>query len=173
MDSAEFEEFLQINEADIFSFCRHLAMDADRAADLYQDTVLTAFEMRERITKAGNPKSLLFSIAVGKWRNIRRKAGRRQMIAPEVPLDDYAAECLAVSSDSASPESQVQSALLRRTIQEALAGMDDKFRVPLILHYFDDMDLNVISQICKAPKGTIKSRLHKGRALLKHALEKM
>ena len=171
MDVAEFEQFLEIHEKDIFSFCRSLAMDVDRASDLYQDTVLAAFEMRERIKVSQNPKALFLSIAVGKWRNTKRKAGRRQAIAPELPLDGLNEQVLPVRSEG--PESLTQSKLLKETIQDALAVMDDKFRIPLILHYFDEYDLSSIAQICKTPKGTIKSRLHKGRALLKKALESM
>ena len=171
MDVAEFEQFLEIHEKDIYSFCRSLAMDADKASDLYQDTVLAAFEMRGQIKVSQNPKALFFSIAVGKWRNTKRKAGRRQAIAPELPLDDFTGQELAVRSEG--PEGLTQSKLLRETIRQALAALDDKFRIPLILHYFDDYDLACIAQICNVPKGTIKSRLHKGRALLKKSLESM
>ena len=60
----------------------------------------------------------------------------------------------------------------QQAIAAALAKLDDKFRVPLILHYFDDMSMLEIGQILQIPAGTVKSRLHKGRALLKAALGK-
>jgi RNA polymerase sigma-70 factor (ECF subfamily) len=50
--------------------------------------------------------------------------------------------------------------------------MDDKFRIPLILFYFDDCGVEAISEICKIPRGTVKSRLHKGRAMLRESLNK-
>ena len=46
MDAVEFERFLQEYEHDIFSFCRYLTMNNDKANDLYQETVLQAFEKR-------------------------------------------------------------------------------------------------------------------------------
>ena len=168
MDVAEFEKFLEVHEKDIYSFCRSLAMNTEMAADLYQDTVLAAFEMRGRIDESQNPKSLFLSIAVGKWRNARRKTGRRQAIAPELPLDDYAGGGPAAKSQD--PESLTQNKLLKEALHDAINALDDKFRIPLILHYFDDYDLASIAEICKSPKGTIKSRLHKGRALLKKSM---
>jgi len=168
MDRIAFEEFLMVYEKDIYSFCCYL--DAERAADLYQETVLAAFEMRQRIDPSQNPKSLLLGIAVGKLKNMRRKDARRQMIVPEIPLDDSGADRLR--DREPGPEDQLQATAVSEAVQKAVAGLDDKFRIPLILYYFDDSDLGSIAQICGVPMGTIKSRLHKGRALVKAALEK-
>jgi RNA polymerase sigma-70 factor (ECF subfamily) len=169
----EFERFLQRHEKDVYSFCRYLTMDRDTADELYQDTVLQAFEMIDGIDVTKNPKSLLFSIAVGKWKNARRKVGRRNGIAPTVPLEDFA-EGIAngETADSDSPERRAESALARDCVRAALARMDDRLRIPLILFYFDDCSVGTVSQICKIPEGTVKSRLHKGRVVLKNALMK-
>jgi len=169
MDAIEFEKFIEVYETDIFSFCRYLAQDSHIAADLYQDTVLAAFEKRDKIVLTNNPKALFLSIAIGKWRNIRRKAGRRQAIAPETSLSDIQSE--PATPSEASPEALALSQLEKATIREALAKMDDKFRIPLILHYYDHMDIKSIGEIINKPPGTVKSRLHKGRAILKKALE--
>lgn len=168
MDIAEFESFLREHEKDVFSFCCYLAMDKDKAEDLYQDTVLQAFEAVDRIDATQNPKSFFFSIAVGKWRNIRRKTGRRNAIAPTVLLEDQTAD-IPGGDDI---EHHMENNLLLDCIQNVLAEMDDKFRIPIILFYFDECSEDVIAKICKIPKGTVKSRLHKGRSLLKQALVK-
>jgi RNA polymerase sigma-70 factor (ECF subfamily) len=148
-------------------------MDRDMADELYQDTVLQAFEMIDGIDVTKNPKSLFFSIAVGKWKNARRKVGRRNGIAPTVPLEDFA-EGIAdgATADSDSPERRAESALARDCVRAALAKIDDRLRIPLILFYFDDCSVETVSRICKIPEGTVKSRLHKGRAVLKSALMK-
>ena len=167
MNALEFERLLEVYGRDVYSFCRYLSNDGHIAADLYQETALAAFEMMGRIDSSQNPKSLLLSIAVGKWKNMRRKAVRRQGIAPEIPLDD------AQSTNSANPPAEAAlTNLQRESIQKALSHIKDKFRVPLILHYFDDSPLETIAAILQIPVGTVKSRLHKGRALLKTALEK-
>ena len=164
MNAVEFENFIETYEKDLFSFCCYLSGDA--VCDLFQDTVLTAFEMREKIDLSGNPKSFLFSIAVGKWKNMKRKANRRMAIAPEIVFDDYMGE------DESNPEKISQKTFINEAIENALANLNDNFRIPLILYYFDEQNLENISEVCKIPKGTVKSRLHKGRALLKAALER-
>ncbi|MCL2361789.1 MAG: RNA polymerase sigma factor [Defluviitaleaceae bacterium] len=169
MDALEFEKMLKTHEKDIFSFCLYLAQDSHKAADLYQESLLTAFEKRDKIIPDNNPKALIFSIAIGKWRNIRRKESRRQIIAPGLSLEDNVAVLAAPAE--INPESQALSQYEKSVIRENLATMDDKFRIPLILLYFDDWDLKSIAQALKLPVGTVKSRLHKGRSLIKKALE--
>jgi len=92
MSRAEFELFIEKYEKDIFSFCCYLTMDTRLAEELYQETVLHAFMSRGKLDISGNPVSYLLSIAVGKWKNSRRKASRRERIAPQVPLDTYRME---------------------------------------------------------------------------------
>jgi RNA polymerase sigma-70 factor (ECF subfamily) len=167
MNATEFEILLAKYEKDVYSFCRYLA--GEEAGDLYQDTVLAVFEMRDKINSGLNPKSLFLSVAVGKWKNWRRKTGRRNAIAPQVSPEELNDP---PTPKSESPEAQAQSAFEREAIGRAMDALPDKFRIPLILHYFEENALESISEICQIPKGTVKSRLHKGRALLKTALEK-
>ena len=168
MTVAEFEHFLEAYERDVFTFCKHLAVCHHTASDLYQETALAAFQMMDRIDMHNNPKSLLFAIAAGKWKNMRKKLGRRQAIALQLPLEDWA--------EAAGPqnptEDAVQNTLQQTAISNAVSQMKDKFRIPLILYYFDDCPTETIAAICGIPVGTVKSRLHKARALLKKALEK-
>lgn len=169
MTVAEFEKFLEAYQRDVFTFCKYLAINHDTACDLYQETVLAAFETRSRIDPAQNPKSLLLSIAAGKWKNMRKKAARRQAIAPETPLEEWSNASVTGENPTAQATEQTTT---RDVIHTIISQMKDKFRVPLILHYFDDCPTETIAQICGIPQGTVKSRLHKARALLKTALEK-
>ena len=167
MDASEFEQFLQAYERDLYSFCRYLAVDVHTANDLYQETVLHAFEGIALIDASKNPKSYLFSIAVGKWKNISRKMRRRNAVVPEITLESA---CWA--SDGTGPESIAEQNEINRCIQKGLRDMKDKFRVPLILFFFGNFSHENIASLCKIPVGTVKSRLHKGRALLKKTLER-
>jgi len=158
----EFSDFLETYEKDIFSFCLYLAINKNDAEDLYQDTLTAAIESMDKIDAAKNPGAYVFSIAVGKWKNARRKAMRRDAIAPAAEAFDFG---------SIQGKDDVQTAAEKSMLQNAIAAilrrMDDKFRIPLILCYFDDHSIKDIAKICKIPNGTVKSRLHKGRELLK------
>jgi RNA polymerase sigma-70 factor (ECF subfamily) len=144
-------------------------MDRDHADDLYQDTVLQAFTFADRIDSANNPKSFLFSIAVRKWKNEQRKGSRRKKLAQAVFLDDLEGMVADAGIDT---ERRLETAAVNDCIRRAFADMDDKFRIPMLLYYMDDHDLSSIAGICKIPQGTVKSRLSKGRSLMRDALNK-
>jgi len=163
----EFSDFIEFHEKDIYSFCLYLTMNKDDAEELYQDTMLAAVLSLEKIDVAKNPKAFMFSIAAGKWKNTRRKSLRRNAIAPaagDLDLRDIP----GIDNVEASTE----NAMLKKAIATALGRLDIKFRIPLILCYFDDCSIEEIAAICKIPKGTVKSRLHKGRSLLRQELTK-
>jgi len=167
MDTQAFEKFLEQYERDIFTFCKYLTMDTDLASELYQETALAAFQMIDKINPDNNPKSFMLAIAAGKWKNMRRKSIRRQAIAPEVSIDK-----LTNTQGNISIEKELITAEMAQCINNILANMKDKFKLPLILHYFDEMSMDEIGKILAIPPGTVKSRLFKGRALLKKSLEK-
>jgi len=163
----EFSIFLEACERDIFSFCKYLTMGKGDADELYQDTVLAAFLAMDKIDITHNPKAYVYSIAVGKWKNATRKAARRNAIAPAINE-----EALLYVPGSDNVEAAAEAAALKQTLATAIKGIDDKHRIPLILHYFDDCSTEEIANICNIPKGTVKSRLHKGRELLRKDLAK-
>ena len=60
---------------------------------------------------------------------------------------------------------------LRTQVQEAVAGLEDKYRVPVYLYYTLQLSVEQIAKIMNLPQGTVKSRLYKARKLLKQKLE--
>ncbi len=56
-------------------------------------------------------------------------------------------------------------------IKEALAELGFKYRAPLVLRYYSELDYKEIAQILGLPQGTVKTRLHRGKAELRRILE--
>ena len=77
MTGQEFEVCIAEYGKDIYSFCRQLTNSRAEADDLYQDTFLTAVELREQINCGQNSKCYVLSIALRLWQNKRRKAAWR------------------------------------------------------------------------------------------------
>ncbi|MCL1997479.1 MAG: RNA polymerase sigma factor [Turicibacter sp.] len=168
MDVTEFEKFLTLYEKDIYNFCLYLARNQQAAEDLYQETMLFAFETRADIDNLQNPKSYVLAIAAGKWKNSVRKAGRRAEIAPEIPLDS----AFNAASPAENPTQNLERQELNACIQKGLDTLKEKVRIPLIMHYYEDFSLEEIAAALDIPTGTVKSRLHTGRKILKKFLEK-
>jgi RNA polymerase sigma-70 factor (ECF subfamily) len=62
---------------------------------------------------------------------------------------------------------------LKRTVDKALEKLDDKLRVPLVLHIYSELELSEISGIMGIPEGTVKSRLFAARKQLREYLDEM
>ena len=88
MTKQELEMCIDEYGKDIYSFCKHLTNSLQEADDLYQDTFLTAIEIKEKIDYDNNPKSYLLSIALRIWKNKKRKFAWRKRIADVRSISD-------------------------------------------------------------------------------------
>lgn len=169
MSREELEECIKANGRDIYSFCCQLAGSRQEADDLYQDTFLKMVELGGRLDVKSNPKSYLLSVAVNLWRNRRRKSAWRQRITgPVLSMEETVLE---LPSGESSPEERIISGEEKQMVQKAVNGLPEKYRLPVLLFYMEELKLSEISQVLKLPEGTVKSRLFKAKKLLKKELE--
>lgn len=169
MSQEELEEYIYAYGKDLFSFCCQVTGSRQEAEDLYQDTFLKMYEVRKRVKVEKNPKSFLMGVAINLYRNSRRKyAAHRRILGVEIPMEDAAA-CL--SSGERATEEQVlykeECGLLRGMVRE----LPDKYRIPILLFYMEELSLEEIAGVLHAPAGTVKSRLHRAKKILKRRLE--
>ena len=169
MNIQNFEEMIEKIETDIYGFCLYLTRNRNQADDLYQDTILKLFEVRDRVNVDNNPKSYMLAIAMSVWKNELRREARHHKIAPHCEYDNI---CEFVKDDKEGPEGLVVRTEEQTILLNAVESLDDKFRIVLILFYYNHTAQEEIAKICNIPKGTVKSRLHKGRELVKKILIK-
>lgn len=170
MDITDLSDLVKLHGKAIYGFCHKLTQNEADTNDLYQDTFLKAMEMCHKIDKDNNPKGFLISIAIGVWKNKRRKYAWRQRIAPTEELsedvnNDY------IFKDELTPENIVISNELYAMIQTAADTLNNKLKIPLYMYYTAGMSNEEIASALKIPLGTVKSRLHKARKALKNVLE--
>lgn len=170
----ELEECIAQYGTEVYSFCLHLTGAREWADELYQDTFLTAMEhIRQLHNDAGaNPKSYLLSVAIRLWKNKRRKAAWRKRIAPEQSMDAPGGAALAGAVElTDSIETEALRAEERRCVQRAVEALPEKYRVAVLLYYMEELPLAQIASLLHIPQGTVKSRLHQARKLLRQQLE--
>lgn len=170
MNEIQLEQCIKEYGKDIYAFCSQLTRNLQETEDLYQDTFLKAVELSSRIDFGKNPRSYLVSIALRIWKNRRRKYAWRKRIAGTEQLTEKTAAD-QFSGQEFSPESTVLKQELRTQVQEAVAQLEDKYRVPVYLYYTLQLPVEQIGKIMNLPRGTVKSRLYKARKLLKQKLE--
>lgn len=159
-------ELLERHGVELYRFCRQLAANKTDADDLYQETFLSAVERMRQIDERRNPKAYLISTALYIWKSNRRKYARRQRLAPTGSMQD-----LPEPVDASDLEDDLIKQDLCRQVRCAAVALDDKLRIPLYLHYTLEMTLEEIAAVLDVPCGTVKSRLHRARMLIKQRLE--
>ena len=168
MKAWELEKCIDEFGTDIYRFCMKLCMDKANAEDLYQQTFLKALESGMELDWEHNPKALFFSFAFNLWKSEQRKYARRSSLVPCVNLDETNENQL--SSQENIEENIFRQELIAET-QKIIGNLPEKIRIPLTLYYLFEQPVDEIAKEINKPPGTIKSRLFKGRNLIKKRLE--
>ncbi|MDE5763550.1 MAG: RNA polymerase sigma factor [Ruminococcus sp.] len=169
MTTSQFETLLYNYGNDIYGFCCHLTGSRQSADDLYQDSVLKAFEILGRIdgrTDNGfkSARNYIIGIAVKLYKNQRRKKS-----SGECFMEDGFANSLRDPSDIVEDtELRTQYAEVRRAVSE----LPEKLRIVVYMYYYAEMSISDISSQLGIPEGTVKSRMNNARKKLKNILDK-
>lgn len=167
MTTSEMNEFIEEYGACVFSFCRRIAVNREDAEDLYQETMLRAIENSKRIERGNNPKSYLMGIAVKLWAYQKRREARRHNIAPMQTLSDDAEK----GTEDCYPETLVLQKEKQDLVQQAVASIPDQLRAVVSLYYTAELPVKEIGKLLGIPQGTVKSRLHKAREMVREIME--
>lgn len=168
-DAAALERLVLKHQDRLHNLCLRLCNSPADAADLAQSTLVRAFEALPRFEARAGFYTWLFRIAV----NLSISQRRRQRSAPRLSIDGDPADGPA-AAHIAGADGRPDDRLIRQEQHErlaaALAELDDEFRAAVILKDVEDLDYATIAEILEVPVGTVKSRIHRGRTILRHAL---
>jgi RNA polymerase sigma-70 factor, ECF subfamily len=128
------------------------AVDAD---DLTQQTYLIAHEKLHQLRDPSSAKSWLCTI-------LRHAYLRLQQVQPAMKSLDRQDE---------HPERESAAAFDEEALQRALEELPEEYRSAVILYYFQELSYKDIARVLEIPLGTVMSRLSRGKAQLKFALE--
>lgn len=166
MTMKELESCIDAYGKDIYTFCLHLTKDRELADDLYQDTFLTAIQKQDGIDDNANVKSYLLSICLHIWKNKKRKWAWRNRIAPMTRLEDAMDNGFSyIESDCILKNEKTV------VVRKAIENLSDKYRIVVLLFYMEELSQDEIANVLRVPVGTVKSRLHTAKQLLKSELE--
>lgn len=169
MEQDKLEYYVMKYGRDIYSFCVFLTKNRQEADDLYQDTFLRALEKND-INDRENPKSYLISIAINLWNNKKRKfIWRKQKVNVVYSYEEMYIEQIA--ADSFQTEELAMKRQELNEIRILVSELPEKMRMVVLMYYMEEMTVEEISRLLKISPGTIKSRLHHARKILKEKME--
>src|SRR6266487_4652868 len=169
-DRVRFEEEALALADQVYRVARHLVGSREEAEDLVQETYARAFRSWRSFTPGTNLRAWLLRILT----NLNIDRGRRIQRQPESrPLEEgdyFLYNKLEASSDGTSDEDRVVQRLSQNDVVTALSEVPHDFRDVLVLVDIGDFTYADAAQILDIPIGTVMSRLHRGRRILKREL---
>lgn len=165
MSSAVFNDMLLSNADFLKPFAINLTRDVDAANDLYQETLYKALANKEKYNAGTNIRAWLFTIMRNIFINDYRRKAKQKTIFDPTPNE------FLLNSATATVANGAESALRLKEINQAIHNLPELFRNPFVL-YFEGYKYNEISEALNEPLGTIKSRIHFARKLLKEQLSR-
>ncbi len=143
------------------------------AADLVQETYVKAYQAFGQFEQGTNLKAWLYRIQTNTFINIYRKNQRNPYQGTIDDLEDWqlgGAESLTQSTSTRSAEAEAIDHLPDSAVKDALQAVPEDFRMVVYYADVEGFSYQEIADIMKTPVGTVMSRLHRGRRLLRELL---
>jgi RNA polymerase sigma-70 factor (ECF subfamily) len=134
-------------------YCR----DRSRAEEMAQDAFIRAWRGLAGWRREGSFSTWLFSLAANVFRTELKR-----FPTLNVGLDE-----IAEPSAPAAQHSAIAATASAETVRRAVLSLPVRYREPLVLYYFHELDLTAAAQTMGLPEGTLKARLSRGRDLLR------
>lgn len=167
MANIEFNQTLMSNAEFLKPFAITLTKDTEAAKDLFQETLYRALANKEKYNVGTNIKAWLYTIMRNIFINNYRRKSKQHVMFDSSPND-----FLLNANQTLFPN--LNSAVSNLSIKEAhhmINNLPEIFKNPFLL-YFDGFKYHEIAEILGEPLGTIKSRIHFARKLLKAQLQR-
>jgi RNA polymerase sigma-70 factor (ECF subfamily) len=155
----------------MYNFALRLTMDPTDAEDLVQDTVVKAYRFFSSYEKGTNAKAWLFRILKNSYINNYRKKSKRPNEVDYDEVSTFYETIRADQTDTSDLEERMYRDMLDDTVTKALEDLPEDFRSVVLLCDVEGFTYEEIANMLDVPIGTIRSRLHRGRNLLRAALE--
>ena len=138
----------------IFSAAFNVCANAADAEDVVQDTFIRYHTTNTQFADEQHIRAWLLRVAINKAKNVTMSFWHRR----GVPLEDYA-ETLAFPSPEAGD------------LFEKVMKLPEKYRTAIYLYYYEDYSTDEIARLTGTPAATVRTRLRRGRELLRAWLE--
>jgi len=151
----------------VFGTALRLTRDREDAQDLAQEAIIRAYEAFDRFD-GRNFKAWILRILTNLYINRYRQ---RQRSGSQASLDDEnVAEPVANLEDV--PDRQILDNMVGGEVEKALAKVPTDFRIAVVLSDIEEMTYEEIAEATQVPIGTVRSRIARGRAILRRELER-
>lgn len=154
-------EYIRLYGKRLYGFCCTLCANSIDADDLYQETWLRLVTNLHRYDTSKPFEPYLTGICVNAYRDVLRRKKRSPIFDSFATTEEKESVMESVSAEETKDYSE---------LHEAVARLPEKMRVTILLFYFHDMEISRVAVALRVPEGTVKSRLHQAKKLLRKEL---
>ncbi|MFZ1731703.1 MAG: sigma-70 family RNA polymerase sigma factor [Bacteroidota bacterium] len=151
----------------LYNFALRMTSDPDEADDLLQETFLKAYRFFDKFEQGTNCKAWLFRIMKNSFINIYRRTSKEPAKVDYNDVEDFYHSIRAASADPNDLEQRIFSNILDDDVSSALESLPEDFRTVVILCDIEGFTYEEIADFVECPIGTVRSRLHRGRKMLR------
>ena len=161
-----FEELVTKYQPKVFSMALSFTRNREAADDLSQEVFLKAYLALPRFHGRSEFGTWLYRISINHVRDYLRKKGR----AKEVPLDDVREISFSDKEQTERAEREKEAEARRTLVQRVVQTLPEKYRVILTLRDIQGLAYEEIAGVLRLSPGTVDSRLHRARRMLRGKL---
>lgn len=173
-DAVAFEQLVARYQHRLLTVLTHLVGNADQAEDLAQEVFLRVYRGRQSYQPDAKFSTWLYTIANNVAANALRGRSRRHEVnlvgTASGPLGAQPLEQLATAASGQMPTRQLDKAEMCEVVKAALAGLNDRQRLAILLHKFEDLSYADIAATMDLSTPALKSLLNRARVQLREIL---
>jgi RNA polymerase sigma factor (sigma-70 family) len=154
----------------LYNFAYRLSLDEDDANDLVQDTYLKAYRFYESFEQGTNAKAWLFRILKNSFINEYRRKTKEPNKVDYQEVESFYNSEEADTKHTTDLRVETVQELIGDEVANALNALEVDFRTVIILCDLEGFTYEEMAKILNIPIGTVRSRLHRARMLLKEKL---
>jgi len=174
-DERAFRELIDDQRDRVFNITYRMLGNRAEAEDVAQEVFITVFKTIETFREESKFSTWLYRVTVNHCKNrIKYLARRHDRDRDE--LDETSQQTNGATTGlpvrAAQPDKALASAQMEKLLQAAIEALDDDQRVVVILRDVEELSIEEICEITGLPDGTVKSRLHRARLVLRKKMQR-
>lgn len=174
-DEAAFQEIVHRYRNQIINFIYRMLNDYDKATDLSQETFLRIYTSASRYQATYSFSTYIYRIAANLAISELRQRKRRRWVSFLLPFrnyDDDSGQEMEFPDQAPLQDELMIDTERRKAVSMAIQSLPEKYRLTLVLRDVEGLSYEEITEITNLSEGTVKSRINRGRNLLRDKLQK-
>lgn len=175
-DEKAFREVVEVYGDRVFNLTYRMLGNREEAEDLAQEVFIAVFKYIDSFRGDSKFSTWLYRITANHCKNrikyLARRHDRSRSEYDETYSQGGVESGLTAPTVAPRPDKHLEGLQLERLMQECLAELDEEQRMLIVLRDINELSYSEICEITNLPEGTVKSRLHRTRAVLRKKIQR-